>query len=236
MIERQTIRKLFGSAADREVVIIGTGPSVWGFDWAQLDPYYTIALNDAIYYLTPDIHLWHDNLLFNRIDKDGRSYIRHPYQPKTLIVCRDLACKWLASRLDWKFKDRVYVYKQHGPDSDVNGDQMWVDHSVSTAGIMLAKKLGARKVFLLGLDGFRVNGAEYAHELQPGKEEGEQETMLKRTRDSQDHDKVAHWLAIMAGPFPGGIINCSPHSIITTWPRMTWEAATRAPRLENSTA
>lgn len=217
----RTIVELFGIAKGLDVFILGTGPSMAGFDWGRLKGRFTIALNYALtqFPIVPDIHLFNDCNGDHPLQFD---YLRHPYDERTRIVCQKTGWEYFAINKA-PFADRVFTYFNRGPDCDM-GQELACTHTVSAPAIMLAWKLGARSINLLGCDGYRVGCAEHAYEgVNP---EAERQEMLERSMDSYEHSQVRKWLEICAVGLPdGGVWNLSPHSVLVVWPKRTLEVA-----------
>ena len=222
MAEMRTIRELHNLAAGRPVFVVGTGPSVANFDWGRLKGQFAIALNDAIAFpFVPDVHLYNDCASANPLQW---RYVRLAYDPKTKIVMQKTGHDYFRIN-EWKFLDQIYTYRQRGPDVDAG--ELWVDHTVSTAGLQLALWLGASAIYLMGCDGFRVGFSEYAFGVKDANDE--RTPVLTRSMDAYDHDRVKQWLEATGGGLPpDGIWNCSPHSIIETWPQKAIEEALAA--------
>lgn len=204
----QTIRDLFGQAKDRWVFVVGTGTSLHGFDFRLLEGQITIGLNNAIFSYPHTYHLWHDPQLIKR-------YRDHPYAPTTAIVCLYKPARQLRAWPRFIRPERVYSYTQFTRKIALESDEMWCNHTVSATAIVLARKLGAHGVYLLGCDGYKVSGTVY-HDGAVDVN-GVRERMLERSLDTQDHDEVREWLTTV-GHFHGGVWNVNPFSELSTWP------------------
>ena len=70
------------------------------------------------------------------------------------------------------FKDRIFIFSNAtNPNACEPADgNLYVSRTVATGAIMLAWKLGARRVFLLGVDGYRTDKAYYHDGRTKGRE------------------------------------------------------------------
>jgi hypothetical protein len=133
------------------VYVVGTGTSLRGFDWSRLDTKYTIALNNAVLYFAPSYHLYSDASIRTR-------YWKHDYQDRTTIVVQEQVARE-AKAIKWKHLDKIRTFSRCADnlgDIPRNNDQLYVERTVATAGIMLAWKLGAHDIYLLGVDGYHL--------------------------------------------------------------------------------
>lgn len=139
------IEDLWGAEDGRDVYVVGTGTSLEGFDWRRLDERRTIALNDAIRDMPQaSYHLYHDDL--------SRRYIKLKRPQTTLVSAmprndRDYA-RSVSFREAWRLE-------RLGPRD------LWHHATVASTGVHLADRLGARRIFLLGIDGYRTARARY---------------------------------------------------------------------------
>ena len=217
MAEMRTIRELHNLAAGRPVFVVGTGPSVANFDWGRLKGQFAIALNDAIAFpFVPDC------FLFNDCQGDHPLqfvYVSMSFAPTTKIICQETGWKFFSLNQRWKYLDQTYTYHQRGPD--VEPGQLWVNQTVSTAAIQLAIWMGASAIYLLGIDGYRQGIAEYAFGVKSP--DDERTTILRRTQDDSDYERMKRWIDATGIMPAGGIINLSKHSIIRTWAKRSAE-------------
>ena len=211
-----TITKHFGVFVGQDIFVVGAGPSLCGFDFSRLDGKVTIALNDMVHRFVPTYHLFSDTDIWPRYQDFG-------YMPITHVVCQKDPAAHLWSYPHFCAKDRLLTFTQRGPDVDPINDELWCDYTVATAGIMLAWKLGAQRVYLLGVDAYRYNAIDYCWERT---EEPLDEQIVIEHRDACYGDDMmkllAYFTSFGVGP-PGGVFNLSEKSTIKAWPKKTME-------------
>lgn len=229
------INRLFGTARGADVFVVGTGTSLTGFKWEILSGKIVVALNDAILSLPlATVHLFADINIWNR-------YVAHSYDPSTVIVCQR-AARSAFLKGGFKHLAQVHTYDQVGePNMAADDDGLYVNRTVATAGITLAWKLGAERIFLLGIDAFKIRvptpdgGSRevYYHDgRNKGVERHRKDIRVKGQKVTQDrHD---FWIKQMRalrdyfkaqrvypGPWPcGGVYNLSPESEIDAWQKV----------------
>lgn len=231
----QPASNLWGRNLGEDVFVIGTGTSLAGFDFARLAGRCTIALNDAVRAegLDPAYHLFHDHGIWQR-------YLRLQLHPRTWVVCGPHSRKSLIKHEACTFKGRILWHSHNGaPTVDARDNDLYVDRTVATAGIQMAWKLGARRVFLLGVDGYKVR--------EDGRERYYWDGTAKRPEDRKERkvgglivqDRHDLWIENMrrlarffqdsrlfSGPWPGpGVYNLSPRSTIDAWEKVAPEVA-----------
>lgn len=223
------IGRIFAGA---DVFVVGMGSSLEGFDWSSLEGRFTIVLNNAVRYVpSPSIHLFADQQLWKR-------YEAHVYAEETRIVCQKGALDSLLKARPELIR-QLFEFKQNGRPELVEtiigpaSNQLYVARTVATAGIQLAHRLGASRIFLLGVDGYRrADGAYYADgEAKPVQRNkvvkrpesgviveahhGQWDTEMGRIR------KTFSAADLYPGPFPGaGIYNLNPISTISSWEKV----------------
>jgi hypothetical protein len=236
----QSLGKLFSG---EDAFVAGTGPSLMGFDWGRLAGLRTVALNDAVLVrgFFPTIHIFADANIWDRY-REGVDYSR------TILVCKNCVRKDLIEWEPFAHRDRVWQFDQTSSPEDMREDDdlLYVSNTVATAAICLAWKLGARRIFLLGVDGYKVqraDGRAYYYHDGSGKPTDE----AKRTRqvfgDLVVQDRHQKWASQMGElakffrkrklyqeRFPGsGVFNLSPKSLVG-WEKVDLDAA--VPRRE----
>jgi hypothetical protein len=207
----RTIISLRNECEGEDVFVVGTGTSLRDFDFSLLNGRLTIALNDAVFLFPPSYHLWNDITCTDR-------YKPHPYEEWTAIVCKRKSAEWLYGCTAFKRRESVHVYHQFAQCSDVkmDDDSLFCNNTVSTAAVVLARKLGAKNVYLLGCDAYFVGSAEYCTQDTGGRDV--RCAPLKRSGDTRDHQEIKDWLEYKdIGAFPGGVFNLNPLSNLTTW-------------------
>ena len=236
--------------AGRDVVVCGTGSSLSGFDWTQLNDCTTIALNDAVKVpgFEPDIHLFSDSNLFF-VPKRGKvisgGYDQFRYHEKTKVVCqKHTRTNFLNSKFQPdSVKERVYQFNLMPVLNNVTtaNDELYIHRTVATGGILLAWKMGARRIFLFGVDGYkRVNkdGTDvyYYDGRSKGKEKRKQRSKALDDFTMVIQDRHDAWIKQMRevqeflrtkqkNPYPGpwpekGIYSMSMLSPIDAWEKV----------------
>lgn len=248
----RTIADLIGAHAGADVFVCGTGTSLAGFDWTRLNECATIALNDAINArgFEPTYHLWADDHLYER-------YFKH--YPQTVAIVPSVTAHLLAGDYD----DAVtYTHRENTervivPDCDPrwpepygqfrfaatecseDGDDLYCSHTVATAGVLLAAKLGARRIFLVGCDAYTTEAANYwdgrpphmLHHRPVPLGDGRWRTSAHIYWD-MELTRLREWFAERAryaGPWPAeGVYNTSELSTLTAWDKVPLETALKA--------
>ena len=122
-------------------------------------------MNDALkapdfwpqYHIFADVGIW-------------RRYKDMKLHRRTMVLCQPRARKLYLQYDGCSFKDRIFHYNHQArcmtdgtrPKSccDPKNDDLYVSRTVATAGIMAAYKMGARRIFLLGVDGYKLPGPD----------------------------------------------------------------------------
>jgi hypothetical protein len=143
------------------VFVVGTGTSLAGFDYGRLRGHTVIALNDAIKAL-PDAtyHLYGDSEIYAR-------YWSVPYGVDTKIVVQNAVAHVYRSAPGWPHGEKVRVFTRPQETAIFtiarSTDELWMTRTVATAAMMMAWKLGATDIYLLGVDCYRLpDGVNYA--------------------------------------------------------------------------
>jgi hypothetical protein len=217
----------------RDVWVIGTGPSLKGFDLGRMAGRSTIALNDAGLWMQASI--W----LFNDVDLWKRYLGSPPADRRTLVVCQGEAADHLMVK-GWR---NVWVYDKWRDvrQCPVEDDSLFCRTTVATAGVHLAWKLGARRIFLMGVDGYKEPGLYYADGSPPtkidpaltrtvGKEPDGRVIEARHEEFRRDMRDLRRWFEagarIRLEPWPGaGVFNLSPRSWIDAWEKVDLEEA-----------
>jgi len=225
----RTIKDLVGAHAGRNVFVLGTGPSLRDFDYRRLQFQVTIAINDAIFAWPATYHIFHDEIAARYatdmlVWRDpahwkGRAMLRPAewrYPQNTRPVCRACQGRALTQVTDIN-EGRIHTYTERGypPAGDRESDVLWVDSTTVTAAIMLAWKMGAERIFLLGVDACNLGTARYAAQVV---EEGA--TVSARYPDyDADMRRLRAWWEAAGDPVVDSVINLSPISQLRTWTR-----------------
>lgn len=213
-----------------DLFVVGSGPSLHGFDYRQLDGRATLALNRAGVRFHPWIHLFADDVLW-------KDYQGVEHAPHTVVVCQDNACAHLKDSRACGWKKRIYLFTRTGEVKVKRVDsKLFVSKTVATAAIHLAWKLGAARVFLLGIDGYRTAKRYYADDTRPNREEkgkdlGDGRILEPRHKDWQR--ELGEVAGFLNGEYPNlwpdrGIYNLSKHSTIGSWQAVAMEEALAA--------
>ena len=210
-----------------DVFVVGMGSSLEGFDFEQLRGRHTIALNNAVFHVPePTIHIYADEACRKR-------YFDHKYSPETKIVVQKVAYDD-TQRKRGDLERQLYQFEIGGP-SLAEGPReysLYVSRTVAKGGINLAWRLGAERVFLLGVDGYRRPDGEYYFDGTPKPRESQPPPA--RTAVGTIEDRHACWNREMwrlrklfdrgelyPGPYPGpGIYNLNPLSAIEAWEKV----------------
>lgn len=154
---RRRITEFWRKYSGADAFVCGTGTSLSGFDWTRLNGKLTIGLNDALsvpgfapaFSIFSDIGIW---ARYRSLDLDKR----------TVVVCQGRARDQFNRWEKCTFKDQVWHFNQQATAKACNpkNDDLFCARTVACAAIMMAWKLGARRIFLLGVDGYKIAGGE----------------------------------------------------------------------------
>jgi len=224
------IRFLRGKWIDGDAFIVGTGTSLRGFDYSVLKNRFTVALNCAVKQFSPSLLIFSDDQLWRR-------YVGLPLKKSTAVVCQSGAVHYLRKDKRCAFRNQVFLFRRTTrPPVKVSDDMLHVGRTVACGALYLCWKLGARRVFLLGVDGYRVSEAYYSDGSMHQK--GDRQ-ITKRTGNLLQEDRHLRWNATMdeakgffnsvkAYPsvWPGpGVYNLNPQSLISSWPKIDLKEA-----------
>ncbi len=210
----------------KDVFIVGTGTSLVGFDWKALDGRRVIALNDAIKSVrSPAYHMYTDNLF-------SRKYAEL-LLPETMILCRNRSSIDLSK--DRRFTGRFYRFMSARNPGVANPHQLYVFATVAVTAIHAAQRLGARRIFLLGVDAYRLPEKRYYD----GRARSNRKVykVVSKSGDRWTEKQHLRWQKAMdvmrayfkkhkmyPGPWPGpGVYNLSRHSTIKSWQKVDQE-------------
>lgn len=230
------ISALWETCTDFDAFVVGTGTSLAGFDFTRLNDRkrtVVIGLNDAVKApgFVPDFSLFCDVGIWTR-------YRDMDLHPKTRMVCQPRARKQFLKYEKCRYVDRVWHFNHVSVAKacDRYDDDLFVSRTVATGGIMMAYKLGARRVFLLGVDGYKLPsdkpGGTYYHDGSGKGKEGRKERMEGGGIIVQDrHDEWMKNMRALREWFDGideyqeewrgrNVYNLSGRSPITTWQKL----------------
>ncbi len=216
--------------AGGDAFVVGMGSSLAEFKWARIEGLFTIALNNAVLHVPKaSIHIYADANIWKR-------YKPEVYDPGTKIVVQKGAYDEIYKNHGAELKDQLYEFKQLGRPELKDGPkdiELYVSRTVATAGIQLAWRLGARRIFLLGVDGYRRKDGKYYADGTTKAVERAKLTTDKETGNSveQRHTQWGEEMGrvrkafnagmLYPGPYPGaGIYNLSEHSTIPAWEKV----------------
>lgn len=222
------VADLWKTREGEDAFVLGTGTSLAGFQWSMLNGRFTVALNDAVkvpgfiaaYHIFSDIGIW-------------KRYRTLTLPKETAVVCQRKARDQFMRFDQCKFKGQVFHFNHIGKVDTIKekDDSLFVSRTVATGGIMLAWKLGAKRIFLLGVDGFKRSDAYY-HNGTTKLKEKRKETQAKDGMITQDrhewwiknmNELKAYFrkLKIFMGPYPEpGVYNLSERSNIDAWEKV----------------
>ena len=163
------IKELSDAHKGEDIFVVGTGPSLMGFDFSSLNDFTTIALNDAVKApgFEPSYHLFSDTCIWHRYKKPFE------YPQKTKIIAQDQPCinlrkshqgaKKHSDFIGFRIRGLRLIRKEGtGPDC------LFTGRTVANAGMLLARNMGAERVFLMGVDGYCLEGPD-KHNKEKGK-------------------------------------------------------------------
>lgn len=148
------LTSLLNRRRGEEIVLVGFGGSLVGFDWSILDPWTTIGLNDVILHHMPSYHLFVDSHLANR------KYCKVQYRDPCRIVCQPPAVQTFINKTPTAH-DRMFSFRHQRKPSKHDQDILYCDRTVACAGLDLACRLGAATVYMIGIDGCGRGGGHY---------------------------------------------------------------------------
>jgi hypothetical protein len=189
--EKNRVSLLWGMHEGYDAFVVGTGTSLAGLDFTRLHGRKNtilIGLNDAIKApgFVPDYSIFCDVNIWKR-------YNRIKIHPKTKLICQKRARDNFVRDQEFKYIDQVYHFNHCGQviSCQRHNDDIFVARTVATGGIMLAWKMGCRRIFLLGVDGYKLKskidgGVYYYDGSSKGPEAGRKEVQQSCNRIVQD--------------------------------------------------
>lgn len=161
---RRRISEFWGKYKGQDAFVCGTGTSLSGFDWTKLNGRLTIGLNDALKVpgFLPAFSIFSDVGIWSR-------YKDLTLDERTIVVCQGRSRDQFMRHEGCSFKEQVWHFNQQAVAKSCqrDNDDLFCARTVACAGLMLAFKLGARRIFLLGVDGYKLageNGGTYYHD------------------------------------------------------------------------
>jgi hypothetical protein len=191
----------------RRAFIVAGGPSLLGFDFGRIALEPTIAINRAHEAMPHASVLWWSDVIFWRRNREALLAHHAPYKATALY---DYQAE------DYPPIDLVHCYKFTGC-TGFDADPACLRHgnNSSYAAMHLAAHLGARKIILLGVDMRHAEGRSHWHDgyPQPALQETLEQLMLP-------------YFATLAPALAERkieVLNASPDSALTVWPRCSIE-------------
>lgn len=153
--------------------IVCTGTSMRGFDFSWLADQVTVAVNDAIFFFTPTIHILNDSKVARRcLDRPGwndpNAWNRHPccrppgwgYAEGQMVATRNKNVKIFSADQCGK-RIQLYRWEHAGPKITMKYYELYCRCTTATAAFQLAVRLGASWIGILGADCYRRGNARY---------------------------------------------------------------------------
>lgn len=193
----EKLARINGMLKGQRVFVLGSGPSLRGFDLSKLDGENTIAVNHTLeHYRKAKFHLFGDPSVLG--------YVAEIYKKYSGMVF----ASWHANLGDWeKTNDKVVVFAKNavGPTVRIE-DGLYSDFNSGMEAVNLALVMGASEIYLLGID-FCANNGEYYFYGRPKwftNTVDQVDSLLKR--------RVQFW--DLFSPYKDRIFNCSQISRI----------------------
>lgn len=226
------ITELINTEAGATIYIVCCGTSLKALDFAQLNERVTIAVNDAVFFVpNASYHIFNDQDIHGRYVPDPQQWKQNRwwkqginarpekwwYADDTKIVAQYSGIESLLKYAP-ELEPRCYWYQQRGPDVRGENRELWVNNTTATAAIMLAWKLGAARIYILGFDCYLRGQKRYFYEP----DVDERAELFYRGSDSAmptDMHALRDWFVEMDYFDPEAIVNLSPRSNCQVWPR-----------------
>lgn len=141
----------------RDIFIVGTGTSLDGFDFNLLRDRQTIALNHALRHV-PNADWW--------VASDRRvtaEYAEYSFGATPVLHCQRRSDSELA-RVSWYWRAAFYDLVIDPAQMLSRPRSLYQVSTVATAALSLAWRLGARRVYLLGVDGYSLGIHKYFYD------------------------------------------------------------------------
>jgi hypothetical protein len=180
-------------------------------------------------------------------------YVGLALAPRTIVACTRHARERLLASDACAYKSRIFQWSRATPE-EIGGrhekpDGLYVDRTIATAGIHMAWRLGARRILLLGVDGYKLRGPEGERYYWTGApktyKDGRTGKMFPDTRPEKQRDGLwvqdrhEKWVEnmrrlrrafdarkVFACKWPGeGVYNLSARSMVDAWPKVAMEEA-----------
>lgn len=230
-----TVRELLWRHAGHDVYVVGSGTSLASFDFARLAGEVTIALNSVVtaHGFAPTYHLLADEWLIEKLSHrwtDVHTVVVPGCSAHLVEGLAPRVATWTQVARDIDSSQAQWVWPSVGVE--VDSDELYCSHTIAIAGIQLAYKLGARRIYLLGIDGYTTPAAAYwdgsKHSF-PVDDHGARDVGDGRVVASKhmawkyEHEKLREWFAqlgyIGRPDQAQGVWNCSELSTLDAWPK-----------------
>ncbi len=219
---QRAVSTVQGKWQGADCFIVCGGPSLQHFDFGLLREHKVIMVNRVPlkieecpppdFLVVNDLSVWrhYEGTPLAEQESDGKS------THKTILVSQPSAF------FEYKIKPGLWYYPTDDVDKlSLEPDSLYMHTTVATVAISLAWLLGAKRVFLLGLDGYVTLGRSYFWDEHT---EGEKlrttkENILvaeKMDRWKEDMNKLGDYFVKHSDI---QVLNLSTNSQITTWPR-----------------
>jgi len=141
-----------------KIYVCGTSGSMKHFPWHLLNNKVVVGLNDVIKIYPVNYHHFSDKglyIYYKSLNLEDRT---------TAVVCRIESIRGLRFNKA-SFLDRLYRYDWSTRPTLRHTNRLFCRRTVALSGVELAWKLGADKIYLLGIDGCRPPGKNtyYVH-------------------------------------------------------------------------
>jgi hypothetical protein len=219
-----SISEHWGRHFGADIFCCGFGSSLLDFDWGMLEGRTVIACNGAITKIPhASYHLWADGCLY-------KNYWQIPYGEDTTIVLQPSGTRRMLTAYAWAHHNKLRQFsrcKEPGFSHITReSDELWVRTTVMTSAIMLAWKLGAARVYLLGVDGYGPLDAPYYADgtrcpagfgAVTAVDDGAIGMQGRHHEWVRDMRELAAYLRCQ--PTAPTVINLNPRSTIDAWPK-----------------
>ena len=197
-------QEINGRHKNQDIYILGSGPSLTGFDLSKLNDKIVIAVNHSIeFYPQAQYLLFGDAIFLKKTSLDFKSY-------NGVVITPDRNHD--AEKLNAISKDRKFFFETRR-DQVYNNAKKGLFHPCSS-GIMalnLAIQFRASRIFLLGFDYFyKDNITHFFGNIYPHHLEYKETKILKKTLKFRSFNQWRHI-----------ILNCSPESNVSDFKKIS---------------
>ena len=214
--------ELAGVLTGKSVFVVAFGTSLRDFDWSLLKDKYTICVNGAIAHVPEaSFHIFSDKALLNK-------YKNIDYPKHTMLVCQQYTADLIMNMKDYNVsKDRVYSFRRKASHvlNKIKPDDgcLYMSRTVATPATMLAWKLGADPIYIMGHDAYDLKGVTYADGAVQKKQKKDtikdlEEGRILRQKHviwGKQNEKLKKWFKNHGSTTK--IYNLSEHSTVTAW-------------------